>query len=349
MAVWSSAFHCRRPSANLPLRAMADMDKRHFEIRERAGLEESRLNYEFIDFLKKWSTPILLVVAIVALGYAGWQRYTKAQTGHVAAAFKDLNAASGSYRLDRVNPQLVNPLSAGDANPDVLRSVASDYPKVKSVALIAKLQAADAYLRAVRVGAKPGATYNQSGALTSPDDALKPEDVSSYLDNAETLYKELLNTAQATKGQLLMQINSLYGLAAVAESRGTLEDAKTQYTKIVELCDGGPFSAHAEVARKRMSSLDSLATLPTLAAGADYPRIEGFDPPLTPPTPAPTPASTPGADPAATPAPSTTPTDPAATPAPGTTTPAPTPSPSTPPTDAPGTTPGSSPATPDKK
>lgn len=317
---------------------MADMDKRHFEIRERAGLEESRLNYEFIDFLKKWSTPILLVVAVVALGYAGWQRYTKSKATQVADAFKDLNAASGSYRLDRVNPQLVNPMSAGDANPDVLRSVAADYPKIKSVATIAKLQAADAYLRAVRIGAKPGATFDQSGALTNAEDALKPEDVTSYLDNAEALYREVLTSAQATQGQLLMQINAHYGIAAVAESRGKMEDAKAAYTKLVELCDGGPFAAHAQVARKRIASLDNLNTLPTLAVSGDYPRIEGFDrSPMPAPVAAPasdpgaTPPGAPGTPPESTPAPATTPaTEPAGVPA---AVPVPVPAPGTPPSD----------------
>jgi tetratricopeptide (TPR) repeat protein len=317
---------------------MADMDKRHFEIREGAGLEESRLNYEFIDFLKKWSTPILLVVAVVALGYAGWQRYTKSKATQLGDAFKDLNAASGSYRLDRVNPRLVNPTSAGDANPDVLRRVADDYPKIKSVATIAKLQAADAYLRAVRVGAKPGATFNQSGALTNADDALKPEDVTNYLENADALYKEILTTAQATQGQLLMQINAHYGIAAVAESRGKMDEAKAAYNKLIELCDGGPFSAHAQVARKRIASLDGLSTLPTLAASGDYPRIEGFDRPVTPP-----PAQTP------------TPADPSAVPNPAPTDAAPGSAPANSPSTAPATTPPASdapatpPATPDSK
>ncbi|MBU6414104.1 MAG: hypothetical protein KGS45_11595 [Planctomycetes bacterium] len=316
---------------------MADMDKRHFEIRERAGLEESRLNYEFIDFLKKWSTPILLVVAVVALGYAGWQRYTKSKSTQVADAFKDLNAASGSYRLDRVNARLVNPLSAGDANPDVLRSVAEDYPKIRGVATLAKLQAADAYLRAVRVGAKPGATYTPDGALSSPDDALKPEDVTSYLDNADALYREILTTAQATQGQLLMQINALHGLAAVAESRSKFDEAKANYTKLIELCDGGPFAAHADVARKRIASLDGLVVLPTLAAGTEFPRIEGFDRPLTPPpTPSnPTPTDAPATTPPATPD--------AAVPAPGAA-PAPTPVPA--PSDQPTTPPTAPPASP---
>lgn len=316
----------------LPLFPMADMDKRHFEIRERAGLEESRLNYEFIDFLKKWSTPILLVVAILALGYAGWQRYSKAQSATMANAFKDLNAAGGSHRLDRINPQLVNPTSAGDANPDILRRVADDYPKVKGVATLAKLQAADAYLRAVRVGAKPGATFNNKGELTDPKDALTPADVTSYLDNAESLYREILTTAQATKGQILMQINAHYGLAAVAESRTKLEDAKAAYTKLIELCDGGPFSAHAEVARKRIAALDNLKTLPSLANSTEFPRIEGFDAPLTPPTPAPS------ANPTESPAGAPTETNPGSAPAS-----TPSSSPGTPPTTTPGTAPASTP------
>lgn len=332
---------------------MADMDKRHFEIREGAGLEESRLNYEFIDFLKKWSTPILMVVALVALGYAGWQRYTKAQQGTVANAFKDLNAASGSHRLDRTNAMLVNRNSAGDANPEVLLRVADDYPKVKSVAILAKLQAADAYLRAVRANAKPGASFDENGALKSAEDALKPEDITNYLDQADALYREVLTFAQATKGQILLQINAHYGIAAVAESRGKFDEAKAAYTKLAELCEGGPFQAHATIAKDRLGSLDNLKTIPTLIARTDFPRIEGFDAPVVVPAPTPAPTPAPGTETAPTglPGSGTTPAaDPASSPnpAPTNSSPAPTPTPVTPPQTPP--TPAPTPDTkPDSK
>ena len=44
------------------------MEERQTQIREGAGLEESKLNVEFIDWLQRWSTPILLLVAGAALG-----------------------------------------------------------------------------------------------------------------------------------------------------------------------------------------------------------------------------------------------------------------------------------------
>jgi hypothetical protein len=42
------------------------MDERQTQIRERAGLEEARYNQDFIEFLRRFGTPILMVAAVIA-------------------------------------------------------------------------------------------------------------------------------------------------------------------------------------------------------------------------------------------------------------------------------------------
>src|SRR5690606_41971572 len=108
------------------------MDERQTKIKEGAGLEESRLNTEFIDFLQRWGTPALLVVAVIALGYFGYQRLQMARTEKVNQAFVELEAA----------------LSTDNPNPRALEDIAATYSSTRAVPHIASLTAADGYLRA---------------------------------------------------------------------------------------------------------------------------------------------------------------------------------------------------------
>ena len=70
------------------------MDDRQTQIRQGEGLSESRVNQDFIDFLNKWSSPVLLVLAVAALTWAGLQWMEKKKIEKVNNAFADLEAAT---------------------------------------------------------------------------------------------------------------------------------------------------------------------------------------------------------------------------------------------------------------
>lgn len=333
------------------------MDDRQQQIRERAGLEESRLNQEFIDWLRKWGTPILFVSALAAAGFALNQRWEKAKAEKVDNAFIELGNAN----------QGENP------SPDALTAVATEYDGVRSVGLLARLDAADAYLSAVQRGLKLGATLKPAasgrpdGTLENADDALKPELKTSYLDQAGRLYQAVYEKSMGQPAKMLLSLNALYGLAAVAEGQGNFDAAKGWYEKIEQLTDHTPYSMHVEIAKARIAKLGDLAKLAPVLTLAELPKRP--EPPAPPapkpvltPVPAPgsaapgaTPTTTPGTPPkglpggttpgapaaptATTPTATTPPasTSPAATP-PSTTPPAATPPASTPePTTAPAT------------
>ena len=69
------------------------MDQRQAQIRERAGLEESRLNEDFIDFLRKYGFLILLVAALAAGLTSGVRWYREYTVRKVTTAFADFEAA----------------------------------------------------------------------------------------------------------------------------------------------------------------------------------------------------------------------------------------------------------------
>lgn len=218
------------------------MDDRQRQIREGAGQLESRLNQEFIEFLQKWSMPLLIVIALGAVGYAGWTRYKKAEIEKVNVAFQELESVTNS-----ANP-----------SPQSLTRVADEYESVRGVPHLARLAAADANLKAVRLGVKPGSESKPDGSLASPTDALTEQDTVQYLSQAAQLYQRVADDTSGKPGMVMLRVSALYGLAAVAESRKLPDEAQKSYEQIVSLTDGGPYEAHAKVARERIASLKDL-------------------------------------------------------------------------------------------
>lgn len=229
------------------------MDDRQTQIREGAGLEESRLNQEFIDFLQKWSMPLLVIAAVAAVGYAGWGKYKVAQQEKVNAAFREFEGAA----------QGENP------SPETLKRIAEDYEGVRGVGSLARLAAADAYLRTVRSGVRPGAQLNDDGTLKSPEDALNAQDTASALDQARQLYQRTFDETASDSTKVLVTIHALYGLAAVAESKKDFGAARSSYETLARLAESTPYSAHAIVARKRAAEIDKL--------NSDVPVYNSYD------------------------------------------------------------------------
>jgi len=177
------------------------MDERQAQIREGAGLEESKLNVEFIDWLRRWSTPMLMVVALAALGFVAYQKWEQAKLAKVDRAFGELDGA----------------LATGNPSPESLKAIAQTYEGVRGVPIMARLTAADLYLGTVRTGVKPGTPIKQDGTVDEAD-KLSDDDRAKNLDEAERLYKAVLDQTAGDNGQAIHAMSAAYGLAAVAES-----------------------------------------------------------------------------------------------------------------------------------
>jgi hypothetical protein len=325
------------------------MDERQAQIRERAGLEESRLNQEFIEWLRKWGSPILMVVAVLAVAYALRDRWHKAADSKLDQGFEELAAAT----------------SGGNSSPDALLALANTYDGHAAISALARLEAADAYLDALRRGVKPGAVLKvennrQTGELENPDDALTDADRTDFLKRSAELYQQVFDQTSAKAGQHVLTINALYGLAAVAEGRQELDKAKGYYEQIAKIAEANAMPAHAALANERIKKLPELQNVPKLYAKAELPpapkKEEPAAPTITPvsgpPAPVPAPpavlpdvlSNQPPAAPAPSPAPAPAPTDPGATPpANPAPIPAPAPAPANPTPD-----PATPPATPPK-
>jgi hypothetical protein len=234
------------------------MDERSTQIREGAGQVESKLNTEFIDWLRKWNMPILLVVALVALGWVGYQRWQTSRAAEVARAFADMEAAQ---------------------SPEALRSVAANYEGIRSVSEVARLRAADIYLQSFRTGVKPGSQPQQNGQFAA-EDLLSEGDRTTMLEQAENLYRMVLQATSQQQSKALFAIGSSFGLAAVAESRGDLDAARQHYQRTAELAESGGFPGQAEIARERITKLPELAQPPRLYATSELPKPPAAEEPI---------------------------------------------------------------------
>lgn len=280
-------------------------ENRPLDIREGAGLEESRLNREFIDLLKKYLTPALMVVALAALGYAGWQRYKQYQ----AAA------------LDRAWVELSDALET--RNPTTLTAVAEEHTGIRGVPELARLTAGDVLLESVYRGVVPGAELDADGRAKNPDDVLTPEKREAQLGRAAEQYQRVVDLAAGKTRLQLHAINARFGLAAVAESRGQKDEAKKQYEQIEAASELVGMPALRDVAKQRLGSLDTVkgevklltesqvatksplpwpppqpGQVPAQAAPAAPPVVIPMLPPEAPSTPAPAPAPAPANEPA---------------------------------------------------
>ncbi len=234
------------------------MDERQTQIREGAGLEDSRLNTELIDWLKKWSTPILVVVAVIALLYALNQRMEESRLARVDNAFIELDAASQG------------PV---DSSPDSLARVAEDFSGVKvAVPELARLRAADVYLISVVRGLDVGARPGPDGSLEDESDLLDETERESYLAQAQRLYDMVWQSSKDKPSKAIHAIPALYGLAAVAECRRDFGAAKQFYEQIKTTAAASGYEAHIHVVDERIASLDTLGELPTLPKEADLPE-----------------------------------------------------------------------------
>ncbi len=226
------------------------IDKRQQQITVGAGLEESRYSQDFIELLRTYLAPTLLIVALVVLGYQGWKFWQTRQVQAQAAAFKDLDSATVS------------------GNPMSLLRVAEDHVGQQSVEPMARLKAADILLESAISRTVPGAEFGPDGRVKNEGDQLSEVQANERLAQAETQYRKVLVDVGDVKGKEVLAIAGAFGLASVSETRKSWDEARVSYERVVALSDRAGFKTPAEIAKQRIASLDSLKNAPGLPSAS---------------------------------------------------------------------------------
>lgn len=235
------------------------MDDRQQHVQVGAGLQESRLNTEFIDFLKKWGTTVLYVVAALVLVFFAYEKWQGWQRGKLDQAFTEYNAASAA------------------GNPENLLALAEQHKGQGGIWELATLSAVDHYLVAVRRGYKPGAD------MTNPaeSDALTEAQSTEMLNKAESLLKQVLDSTRKHPAKLMFTQQARWNLATVAINKGDTAAAKSFLQEYIDAATKADIKTQAALAQKRLDSLSALASLQPVYTESQLPES------ARPPAPAP--------------------------------------------------------------
>lgn len=253
---------------------MSQIDRRLKNVQQ-ADLSESRVNDDFVLWLKTWGQNLLLVVLVIAALGMGWFWWQQKKERERDNAWSELDGAT---------------------LPAALEEIAAKHQGKDSIALFAELEAADTYLMAVITEKR----FDREASAI--DAAMTPELRAEWLKEADRLYKSVADRVSAAKatGEYGFLFSALFGRAAVAEDMGDLKAAEGFLKEVESRAKGTDFANAGEVAAKRLASLASVGTpvqLPSKpvvvpSAPAAIPDLTGSGTPnlLAAPAPAPTPA-----------------------------------------------------------
>jgi len=238
------------------------MDQRQQQVQVGAGLQESRLNTEFIAFLEKYGTRALYLILVIVLAYVGWQRWTRWQATKLDQAFVALNAAMQSR------------------DPDNLMRVSADHRGQGSVWIVANLAAADQYLDAVRRGLAPGANL----ITPAESERLTESQQQEMLAKANSILQEVVDSVGTSKGHVLFAQAARWGLVTVAIANNDEAKARTLLGEYIDTADKAGLKAQAEIGRARLAALPGFLAPKAVYAEAELPESAR---PFRPAAPAP--------------------------------------------------------------
>ncbi len=178
-------------------------DQRLKQVHE-VDLTESRVNVDFVDWLKTRGPTWLLLVLVFVAGYMAILRYRQYKASHVVAAW----VAFAECRL-----------------PGSYEDVAAKYDDIPGLPQQARLAAAAALVESVQTG--QSLASDPSDPSTSVP--LTDDDREANLNRAGRLYREVLESDDKSLPMTLYAVNAMQGLAVVAESRGDATEARRWY------------------------------------------------------------------------------------------------------------------------
>jgi hypothetical protein len=234
---------------------MAQRDHDRLKEVHQTDLMESRINEDFVEWLKTQGPTYLLIVLVFVAAVLGWHRWKQ----HKVTRYSQAWAEFADCRL-----------------PGAFEDVADRYPNVPGLAPRAWLLAADALLDAVQAGLPLGT----DPAATETPDPLTELQRNEYLARAQGLYRRVIEGDNDSLSMALHAISALQGMAVVSESLGDAEAAKRWYEAAASRA--APYYPWlAEQARQRAATVDENLATVALPAQADLPPLPRRDP-MTP-------------------------------------------------------------------
>jgi predicted negative regulator of RcsB-dependent stress response len=235
-------------------------DKKRLSQIQTQDLTESKVNDDFVLWLKTHGMNVLLVVLIAACAVLGYRYFQRQALDKASTAWSDFAAA---------------------ALPESLEQIAKDHADLPQIAIAALLEAADLRLQQVQSGVITPAQG------TTPAVLLDEAGRKIALDAADEDYRTAADLAVKSAGgnragSTLVVLQSLFGRAAIAESRGDLEASRKLLAEAEQMAEAN-WQPIAKVAKARIEGLVALAQPITLPRDADLPAPSTVTPGTTTP------------------------------------------------------------------
>ncbi len=224
------------------------MDRERLQEVHQTDLTESRINEDFLDWLKTKGPSWLLVIMVGVAAYMGLIRWKQHKRDYVSQAWAEFVAC----RL-----------------PGSFEDVAARYDDVPGLPQLAMRMAADTLLGAVQTGRPLGGTT----ISTEPATFFSGEELQEYLDRADRLYRDVLEADDLSLAMTLHAVSAMNGRAATAESRGDVAEARRWYEEAARRAEEY-YPDLATQARGRAATVDVYADAVILPRQEDLPQSE---------------------------------------------------------------------------
>ncbi|MHC4218967.1 MAG: hypothetical protein ACYSU7_10990 [Planctomycetota bacterium] len=232
---------------------MADQDR--LKQVHQTELTESRINEDFVEWLKTKGPSWLLLILIGVAGWMGFFRWQQHRANHFAEAWSALM----DCRL-----------------PGAFEDVAARYADVPGLPQQAQRQGADVLLTAVLTGTPLGADPTSPTAPATLSDVERE----GYLNRAKGLYQLVIAADDDSLSMTLHAVSAHQGMAVAAESLGEADEARRWYESAATRAE--PYYPWlAEQARERAATVEQFTAAVTLPAQAELPQkppAESLDP-----------------------------------------------------------------------
>lgn len=227
------------------------MDERQRQVSMGAGLEESRLNKEFIDFLGKWGPRVLTVLLVIVAAYQGKNWLDNRAANAENDAYGELSAV----------------LAAG--SPAEMLRVADEHRDRRGIFVVANLEAGKALLNeGVR-----GMINNAINPLEPTEDELIDEEGrKTRFEQAKAAFEAVRSAGGSGIAADIHQMQGLSGLASAHASLGEYDEAKALLEELVALANEKNFPDIAAYAGQRLAEWDRLASVPVVLNNDDLPE-----------------------------------------------------------------------------
>ena len=209
------------------------MDNRLKDI-QHGTLTESRLNSDFLFWLKTKGPNYLLLAMLVLCGFMGFNWWENRMALARDGAWNEFLSAQ---------------------TPQALIEVANKHTDTDAISQLATINAADAYMQSIQMNKR---FDREAGAA---DAAVTPELRAEYLAEADRLYAKIVSEGSQSAGpRSLLTVAALFGRASVAETKNDPTQAALFLTQAQELA-AKTYPQLAKVAQHRKETLPQLANV----------------------------------------------------------------------------------------